>query len=239
MPLVAYETRGDKWVGARALGTTFAIGDGLLLTAKHVFDPIRCDERRAASAMNIDQRFMMRALFVSDEPRPDQAAHAWGGGFPITAINVFDNSDIALLTAQLPVFISDGTKPRMTVMPLTLSPPSVSSNVLALGYLNVSTVGSTSRAGKFTVNVEQRVIASRGTVEEIYPEGRDTVMIRFPAIQTNSPAPHGMSGGPVINTETGCVRAREQCDRSVRERGMDLVRRASASSLCAARRRRR
>jgi len=54
-----------------------------------------------------------------------------------------------------------------------------------------------------TFKFELKVTATRGWVQEQYPEGRDRVMVRFPALRGDQPSPAGMSGGPVVTAGSG------------------------------------
>jgi hypothetical protein len=45
----------------------------------------------------------------------------------------------------------------------------------------------------------EKPTTSRGTVTEIYPDRRDSVMLNFPSFQTNARFEPGMSGGPIFS----------------------------------------
>ncbi len=197
MPLFAEYVEGGAVVGTQALGTAFAIGPGLLLTAAHVFDPIRKD----SSTGSLRDDVPLRALFVTTEQLPGSRP-IWGGPLVISEVVVNEDHDLALLKTHIPQS-ADGQQAKFSVAPLTLKPPEVGTPLLALGYAESKVEVATTPDG-LVLEVNQKVTASRGFAQEHFFPRRDKAMIRFPTMQGDYPSLSGMSGGPVI-TDNGHV----------------------------------
>jgi S1-C subfamily serine protease len=189
MPVLALWFDDNKVVRSRALGTAFAIGPQLVATAKHVVNGIQEDGG------------ILHLLFLVPEGEKDNPDGSTL--IPITAVGTHDAFDVAVMSCAAR---GDGApQPKFSCGPLTVRYPDVGTPLLTIGYAKSdATVAGADASGDVRIEVDQRVMASRGYVEEHHPEGRDSVMITFPAMQGDYPSLSGMSGGPVI-TETGQV----------------------------------
>jgi hypothetical protein len=195
MLLVVFEYADKMLVGAQALGTAFAIGPQLLVTARHVLDPVLADVH--AAAPGLPPNMVLHAMFLTDELLLGKEAVHY---LPIPISNVAMNAshDLAILTTRT-LAPASGKQPVFMCAPLTTRAPAVGSYLFALGYAKArAVVTSVNEDGMPTIRIDQRVMASRGRVEERYGQGRDTVMINFPALQGDFPSLSGMSGGPVV-----------------------------------------
>jgi S1-C subfamily serine protease len=96
-------------------------------------------------------------------------------------------SDAALMVAN-PRQSELDVVSRLTSMPISFGPPQVGQYCMALGYPQEP--GSTN----------YKLLASRGTIEEVHPRRRDNAMSTFPSFRTNALYKHGMSGGPIVAT---------------------------------------
>jgi Trypsin-like peptidase domain len=189
MPVLGLWFADGAVARAQALGTGFAIGPQLVATAKHVVDGIQED----GGILHV-------LLAVKDD---DPSNPSGSTLIPITAVSAHRDLDVAVMTCATR---GDGApQPKFSAAPLSVRPPEVGAPLLTLGYArSQAAVAETDASGKVRIEIDQHVMASRGNVQEHYPEGRDSVMVTFPAMQGDYPSLSGMSGGPVA-TETGQV----------------------------------
>lgn len=85
-----------------------------------------------------------------------------------------------------------------------LSPglPKVGENVIGFDYHKMGgTLEGRLESGQTNFNYSQETAFTR---VEVFPEQRDSSMLRFPCFRTNARFDHGMSGGPIVN-ERGSV----------------------------------
>ena len=90
---------------------------------------------------------------------------------------------------------------RWKVVPITFEIPREGEEILAFGIHGVSFEGSrTNDEGKVEhVEYKDSISISRGTVKNVYWEGRDRGMYNFPCFEVNAKFEHGMSGGLILN----------------------------------------
>jgi hypothetical protein len=187
MPVMILRSRNGQLAEARVVGTCFTIAPGLAVTAKHVLT----DDFVFAETGDAPAEIGVAIVYVTDESMPGHRG-AWGGMLDVDKIVANDDHDLALLRFKAPYV--DRRFPSFPVARLTLDPPPLGSPVLVLGYSDSS---SAFRAPD-TVELTQKVRASRGTVQELHIPRRDAVVLNFPAITGDYPSPGGMSGGPVL-----------------------------------------
>jgi Trypsin-like peptidase domain len=82
-----------------------------------------------------------------------------------------------------------------------LSPP-VGQKVVAFGYRESKINVTEGSDGQHHIELNDRPTTSIGTIRQVYPSGRDTVMLPFPCFEIEARFDRGMSGGMVID-ETG------------------------------------
>jgi hypothetical protein len=191
MPLVVTEEENGEITAMQVLGSAFCIG-GIMMTAKHVLEPFYTPEHGL-----VDARQRLHAVFQTHDP-PEGKSKSWGCGLPIIQAGVSPAHDVALLNFVRPV-IGDWS-PKGISLPLTFDLPPSGTDVLALGYPD-SRVTATAPE-EFVV--DRQLVASQGTIKELHLPYRDSANVYFPALHADFPAPHGLSGGPVI-TEGGKV----------------------------------
>lgn len=106
-------------------------------------------------------------------------------------------SDIAVAQLRLPTDTRTGTLIQPWQLSLSFVPPRVGERVLAIGYPQwFGTFADSS-----TVEVTHTMGRSVGTVEEVWPTGRDRLLLPQPSFSVGAKYTGGMSGGPVINME--------------------------------------
>jgi hypothetical protein len=182
----------------RSVGTCFAISNhGLCMTAKHVIDDV-------PSVGDDRQRIVDGALgilYISPDPPEDGSADLFGGFIPMSKAYTVDGVDIAVIHLSLPVDAETAVSIPFPAQPLRLDYPNEGERLLALGY----------ELGEWTADepgihsLSHTFTASHGFASTVHPTGRDRVLLPTPCFQTSVPFRSGMSGGPVISAQDGCV----------------------------------
>ena len=189
MPVVAM--KGDY---VRAVGTCFAISSqGLVLTAGHVIkDALAID---AAGEM-ADPDMGIGAVYAAETGKDIKL----GGPLPARKLYFTNDFDIALMQLRLPTNAETGKPLHMPQFRLGTRIPQVGEECVAIGYHAMDWQRAT---GIHTHDVAQKYSASRGRVRQVHLEGRDKSLLKFPCFETDSKFVGGMSGGPVIEGQTG------------------------------------
>lgn len=192
MPVVIVKRDGARAVtDVCVVGTCFAIALGIVVTAKHLLtddfgDPVDATGREDRS---------VGVLFVTDEPIPGQEEPYWGGLIDVRQIASSPDHDLALMQLQVPS-TEDGRFPRFATGRLSIDAPELDSRVAVPGYSDSKSVFTPPN----TINVEHKLRASTGVVQELHIPRRD-FMVYFPALSADFPSPGGMSGSPVFRTD--------------------------------------
>jgi hypothetical protein len=189
--LILRQTRDGQLTEARVMGTCFTIAPWLAVTARHVL----VDDLGGSGEW--PEGVGVGAVYVTDEPLPGQS-RSWGGVLYVDKVVMNADHDLALLRFR--AFKVNGRDLRFSTAPLTIDPPELGTTVLALGYSDSSSAFRPPN----TIELHQKMRASRGKVEELHVPRRDSVVLNFPAFTGDYPSPGGMSGGPVLTT-TGHV----------------------------------
>ncbi len=181
----------------RPLGTSFFIAPGLALTARHVVEDFLPYSPGGATELQL--------LLFTDQVDATTGASMDG---PMRVVHCEAASadadgrvahDLALL-----IFEHRGTDEdtaRLSRVPLTFTAPAVGDEILALGYTSSPDGMPITIDGDLaSVSYRSQVMACRGLVEEVHPDGRDRVLLTFPVALAGKPNHPGMSGGPVLNT---------------------------------------
>jgi S1-C subfamily serine protease len=159
-------------------GSAFFVAPGLAITAGHVV----VDDARDDGATQI--------LYLSDDPLG--GTEPWGGLIAVRSVNYNTGHDLAVVTLRWGTI--DGQPLPVDTYRLTVDPPPIGDPVFAFGYTSVDV-----RRELDQVKLDQKVTAVRGVIEELLPEGRDRLLVRYPAARGDFPSPGGMSGGPVLD----------------------------------------
>ena len=193
----------DTGSGLDLLGTSFCINsNGYLLTSKHVLEDITTKFESEVSENNWNIDFSELSLYVFYCTNVKVGKNKYFGGLmPINTIRYCNDSDIALLTIDMPLI--NGV--RIPLFALTLSPgiPKPHQNTLAIGYSKKKNIPKQDLLGNKNF-LNNNLNASKGVIAEIHEEKRDSVMLKFPCFRTTARYDHGMSGGPII-AENGRV----------------------------------
>ena len=78
-------------------------------------------------------------------------------------------------------------------------PPPVGQKVVAFGYRESKINVREGEDGQHHIELNDRPTTSIGTVRQVYPSGRDAVMLPFPCFEIEARFDPGMSGGMVID----------------------------------------
>ena len=160
--------------GLDITGSAVMIAPGLALTAAHVL-------RDSLSQLGSGDQIPY-CLGIRGDGRLD----IWR-----TTNISYDDGDIAFLSLELNSAIGEGG--RLRRVPVTTRMPAVGETLTICG-LRIPEVLS----GE-VVSFAGEMLASRGIVQAVYEEGRDTVLVSFPAIEILCGSRGAMSGGAVFD----------------------------------------
>jgi hypothetical protein len=164
-----------------AEGTAFCLailanGEAVFATAHHVIRQLIDDPEMVA--------FLLLPKNLTAEPR-------MLASLPIRSISYAEsNNDVALMM----VSVADGglAVTGLKWLPLAFGEPQVGKYCVGVGY--PQTQG----------DISYVMQASRGVIEEIHPNRRDSSLSTFPSFRTNALYRGAMSGGPIVD-ENGSV----------------------------------
>jgi hypothetical protein len=187
----------DGW-DLHVLGTATIIAGNLAITARHVLESVFRKFGRKQDAnkhLEIDAcAIRLYQVFPGPEYRVWEVRSAW----------VCPTTDIAILhlakwRTTRPEETIDWKSPRLRVLP-----PPIGQKVVAFGYRESKVSVTEDAAGVHHIEVNDRPTVSIGEVKQIYPAGRDRVILPFPCYEIEARFDPGMSGGMVID-ENGAL----------------------------------
>jgi hypothetical protein len=166
-------------------GTAFCLarltnGEAAFATAEHVI-------REIADRPEIEAFLLFRKDLVNMEDE-----RSWTE-VPIRRISYATaNNDIALLVVNVSEFGLDVAELKW--FPIKFGRPQVGQYCIGVGY---------PQEGKGSVNYD--LWASRGMIEEVHSNKRDTVLSTFPSFRTSALFKPAMSGGPIVGGNEGVI----------------------------------
>lgn len=169
----------------RVEGTSFAIADGLFLTAKHVVVDDQEEELRSQSL----------SLYFVGGRHPSGAL--MGGLVPIKRVYFQRESDLALLWAQFPMVA--GTRVQHDGVEIDFTVPAVGQPCVAVGYTAQTRIDSEGTPGGPKWSILPKLNASRGIVTEVNSDRRGGGILNVPLFQTDARFDAQMSGSPVFS----------------------------------------
>jgi hypothetical protein len=192
-PVVMRDARG-----VRGLGTSFCIaalpsGKALYVTAQHVvaeFLPAELTEGVHHGILPGCEPFLLLPGVA------DARAHE---AIPISAVAAcVNNNDIAICTVDLSA--SGIPMQRAVTLQVTMGRPREGEKCVGFGYGDM-------KAGDLVPDQPDKrewygpLRGSRAVVEEVFPSGRDRVLLPFPCFRTSAYYASGMSGGPIFRDD--------------------------------------
>jgi hypothetical protein len=189
-----------------AHGTGFTItSHGLIMTAKHVVEDAWSHRVRKLNEQGqFYDHYELYVLYQTKEPHPDGETQYIGGLIPVKKLWFCPELDIVYCWLW-PLKTKEGDPLIFPAFRLSLGVPKIGENVLGVGYYKME--GSEIKPHileKFIVGLSLNSAHSKGKVIELFLDGRDSGMLKFPCFRTDARFDPGMSGGPVFN-EAGFV----------------------------------
>ncbi len=169
---LGFRTAGEH----HTLGSAVLVHPGLAITAKHV----------VAEWTPLIARG--EATIVGQAPTPSGLL-MW----QVEAVSEMHNSDLAVLSLRLRVEMPDD----FSTCHIETRMPSIGDVVFLTGFtVHTSTIDISPR-----MEVDGLIRVCHGAVCDLWPNGRDSVMLPSSSFAVRCPAFGGMSGGPVFNAE--------------------------------------
>ncbi len=170
------------------LGTAVFIGNGIALTAKHVFEEALLQFEGVSPAHDGHQELAGTFTVTGFQ----FASSTAGCARVFTKVWTSPHSDIAILMTA-PVTKESGYAVSLKA---TTRAPRVGSTLAAFGYPSSEYVAGDQRTVQLTPST------TMSTVIEVHHQRRDQ-RLSFPCVHTDGRYDAGMSGGPVVDNETG------------------------------------
>ena len=167
-------------------GTCFFIAPAVAITAKHVIQEIQ-------------DKFELMPLH-NGANTVGYAIHVCGQGeltdvvFEVETVFPCPTSDMAFLLLRALTQEAHNYQHQLINPVLNFTPPAITSEVFAFGYARQSAEDDGQK-----LLWSSTAICSPGIVREYFPSKRDSLLINFPAFQTNADFIGHMSGSPVAN----------------------------------------
>ena len=162
-------------------GSAILVAPGLALTAGHVYDSFKKEGL-------LDKEGYLHAVGPHEN-----GTIMWA----VTQVQHLNISDLALLILS-PMGDMHIGRLDLSLPTIAVLAPNVGEKVFSFGF----------SADSSHIEVSQNIImgevdfqVSIGTVEEVYPIGRDRVMISWPSFMMRGRLSGGMSGGPIFNKD--------------------------------------
>jgi hypothetical protein len=186
----------DGW-NLYVLGTATLIAGNLAITARHVVESVL---RKFGRKQNADENSEIDACAIRlYQVLPGPEYRVW----EVRSVWVCP-TDIAILHLAL----WKTTLPEETIYwkstRLRALPPPIDQKVVAFGYRESKVSVKEDSEGTHHIELNDQPTVSIGTIKQIYPSGRDRVLLPFPCYEIEARFDPGMSGGMVID-ENGAL----------------------------------
>lgn len=179
------------------IGTATLVAGHVAITARHVLDyAVRTFGAKKNSDMEVEvDGYALRLYQVLPGPiyRIWNVHTAWPCSSDIAVLH------LGLWRTTIPDEKIEWKQPRLRVLP-----PPVGQKVVAFGYRESKVMVTESSDGTHHIELNDRPTTSIGTIRQVYPAGRDRVMLPFPCFEVEARFDPGMSGGMVLD-ESGSL----------------------------------
>jgi hypothetical protein len=175
------------------IGTATLIAGHLAITARHVLEhAIRTYGANHASGGIEVNAFELKLYQVLPGPiyRIWRVVSAWPCDTDIAILH------LGLDRSSLPVEAIEWKQPRLRVLP-----PPVGQTIVAFGYRETAISVEERDGGQHHIELNDRPTTSIGKITQVFPTGRDRVMLPFPCFEIEARFDPGMSGGIVIDEQ--------------------------------------
>jgi hypothetical protein len=178
------------------VGTATLIAGHLAITARHVLEHVVRTYGAKQNSTNLEiDGYEIKLYQVLPGPlyRIWRVHTAWPCATDIAVLH------LGLDRATLPDEKVMWKQPRLRALP-----PPVGQKVVAFGYRESKINVTEGTDGQHHIELNDRPTTSIGTIRQVYPSGRDAVLLPFPCFEIEARFDPGMSGGMVID-ETGAL----------------------------------
>jgi hypothetical protein len=185
-PISTYIAPLCGFAGKRAFvgGTAVIVAPGLAIAASHVLDEIRAQFGFDRSSKNIELDIYVNQLNT-------------GACWYVCHASSWVGTDITVLS--LKPRNDNARSASVGRLPVTVDPPTVGTNVTALGYPGTGLTIPQNDRDVLKMNFSITPTVSEGEVVEVHRSFRDSANLRFPCFAVNAGFTAGMSGGAVFN----------------------------------------
>jgi hypothetical protein len=185
-------TGRDGALPTRAVGSGVFVAPRLIMTVKHVVREFwrLFEDQDVGELEELKKKVPAFELFAVQCPGISGTMALWAA----SKITFCPYSDLAVISV---VPVDDPAKAYAfrTLPRLNVLPPARGTKVTAFGYWDTSV--QTEIGNQITFQLQPRV--AWGTVTDVYPVSRDTVLLPFPSFEIEARFYGGMSGGPIFN----------------------------------------
>jgi hypothetical protein len=178
------------------IGTATLIGSNLAITARHVLEHALQKYGATQNGMTLEiDSFEIKLFQIIPGPqyRFWRVHQAW----PC-------DTDIVILQLTLDRTSTPGVPIQWKNGRLRLLPPPIGQHVVAFGYRQGDASVTEGADGTHHIQLNDKPTTSIGTVRQVYPAGRDRIMLPFPCFEVEARFDAGMSGGLVVD-EAGSI----------------------------------
>lgn len=176
------------------VGTAFNIApDGVWVTAAHVID------EAIEIAHNLRGSYV--GVLWTGSGAGEDVPDLLGGPIRVSMIRRSSNgSDLALLRAGM-VRVADQKPLLFPCLRLSARLPRVGTKISAVGYARLSVTSDIRTPDLREVTIDPNFHFTSGEITQVFPEGRDRLMLPTACFETSARFDPGMSGGPVMDEE--------------------------------------
>ena len=175
----------DRGGRPEVVGTAFAIGHRIALTAAHTFVT---DGEQQGDAL--------RLLYIYGE---GVGGELHGGELPVERFTYANDTDLAIMRFKMPILVETNEELTHLSLQLSFGGPHIGDECHAIAYAPEFAVKEGAPVPTFTLNPHLQF--APGEILDIYPGGRGA-LLPGPGFLTDAQFDGGMSGGPILVPDT-------------------------------------